>query len=97
MLFFGLIFFASCDCLYQTTGMVVNEEGKPLDSVVSYMEGRTPFNYLLTDTTGKFEVNEITGFDCRCNGVIFVRRGYDTLRVDIDNMDTVIVKMEKVK
>jgi hypothetical protein len=97
LLFFALLFFASCDCLYEARGMVMDEQGKPLDSVVSFMKGRTPYDYNKTDTTGKFEVNEITGFDCRCKDVIFVRRGYDTLTVDIDNRDSVVVKMKKAK
>lgn len=97
LIFFLVLFFTSCDCVYEARGTVVDEQGKPLDSVVSYMEGRTPYDYNKSDTTGKFEVNEITGFDCGCKGVVFVRRGYDTLTVKIDNMDTVVVKMKKEK
>jgi hypothetical protein len=97
LLFFASIFFASCDCIYEARGTVVNEQGEPLDSVVSYMEGRTPFDFNKSDTAGKFKVHEITGFDCGCKAVIFARRGYDTLTVKIDNMDSVVVKMKKVK
>jgi hypothetical protein len=97
LLFFSLIFFVSCDCMYDVRGTVVDERGEPLDSVVSYMEGRTPDHFnRQTDSAGKFEVNEITGFNCRCKDVIFVRRGYDTLSVPIKNMDTVVVKMKKL-
>jgi hypothetical protein len=98
LLIFVSVFLASCDCMYEARGFVVDEQGEPLDSVVSYMEGRTPFDYNMSrDTLGKFEVSAITGFDCGCKGIVFARRGYDTLRVDIDNQDTVVVKMKKVK
>ena len=89
-------FFVSCDCVYECRGTVTDANGAPLDSVSFYMEGRTKPAYNRTKADGKFEVNELTGFTCRCEGVVFERNGYKTMTVDIVNMDTMaVVKMEK--
>lgn len=76
----------------------MNEQGKPLDSVVYFVKERGPYDYTKpTDTLGKFDVHEITGFTCGCKDIVFARSGYDTITMKIDNMDTVVVKMKKVK
>ena len=95
-IFFLLLLFTSCDCVYQTAGQVTDAQtGAPLDSVTYHMDQANVPG--ITDSTGKFDVHEITGFNCGCKGVVFERAGYKSATIRINNMDTVIVKMEKVK
>lgn len=95
-LLFFVLFFASCDCVYECRGTVTDENGAALDSVSFYMEGRTKPEGLVTKSNGKFEVNEITGFGCGCKAVVFERNGYKTMTVDVNNGDTaVVIRMQK--
>ena len=91
-----LLFFMSCDCVYQSTGLVTDAQtGTSLDSVSFHMEGS---NYpQMTNKDGKFDVHEITGFTCGCKGIVFEKAGYKSVTVDVDNNDSIVVKMEKAK
>lgn len=89
-----LLFLSSCDCPYNSYGKVIDAEtGNALDSVEYCMEGRSI--HKMTGEDGKFEVHEITGFDCSCKGVVFKRTGYATTTVDVDNDDTVVIRLQR--
>lgn len=84
-IFFGLLFFTSCDCYQVVTGTVIdNETRKPIEGISIYNKTK-PKNKTQTDLEGKFELSSISGglFGCPPMTIVVEHPDYATQETEI--------------
>lgn len=92
----GLTFLTSCDCLQRVDGTVIDKEtGKPLQGVTVYNKSME-WRKTTTDTTGHFELSNISGgFRCPPMTIIVENTNYKKYETSIPAGGQEIVKLEK--
>jgi hypothetical protein len=94
----GLTFLISCDCYQRVTGTVVDKEtGRPLNGVTVYNKSKE-WSKIITDTTGHFELSNISGgFRCPPMTIVVKKTDYKIFETSIPAGGQQIVKLEKQK
>lgn len=91
-LLIGLIFFNSCDCVQRVTGTIIDKEtGKPLQGAVVYKQDKE-WVKTITDTTGYFELSNISGgFRCPPMNIIVKTDNYKSreFKIPAGGQDTI--------
>ena len=92
----GLIFLTSCDCYQQVQGTVIDKEtGIPLQGVTVFNKTKE-WSKTTTDTTGHFELSNISGgFRCPPMTIVFENTSYKKYETSIPAGGQRIVKLEK--
>jgi hypothetical protein len=92
-----MITFASCDCLQNVRGTVLDAEtSQPIQGVLMQKENR-PNCKADTDGEGDFEISSISGglFRCPPMTVVVSKDGYETQVVKIDNAGHETIKLKR--
>ncbi|HLG35902.1 MAG TPA: carboxypeptidase-like regulatory domain-containing protein [Bacteroidia bacterium] len=94
----GLTFLTSCDCYQRVTGTVIDKEtGRPLQGVTVYNKNKE-WSKTITDTTGHFELSNVSGgFRCPPMTIIVENTTYKKYETNIPAGGQEMIKLEKEK
>lgn len=72
-----------CDCVYETNGIVVDEQGNPISGVEIFSVGKDK-SIGNTGETGEFHLYLISGLSCRNHFLNFRKDGFKALDTTLD-------------
>ncbi|QEC79441.1 carboxypeptidase-like regulatory domain-containing protein [Mucilaginibacter ginsenosidivorax] len=97
ILFFGIVFLSSCDCVQQVKGVVVDKvTDKPIADVLVRKEHGSE-REMKTDSTGEFKLSAISGgvFGCPAMDISAFKQGYKIATATVPAGGEIKIELEK--